>query len=45
VGKKTRVALDGGLSVIACIGEKLEERKSGKTMTVIDRQLNAIKGY
>jgi triosephosphate isomerase (TIM) len=28
--------------VIACIGEKLAERESGKTFEVIDRQLQAI---
>ena len=28
--------------MIACIGEKLEERESGKTFEVIARQLQAI---
>lgn len=39
-----RLALDTGLKVIACIGEKLEERESGDTMKVIERQLDAITG-
>ena len=31
VGRKTKNALDNGLSVMACIGEKLDERESGRT--------------
>jgi triosephosphate isomerase len=42
VGKKVKLSLDNGVSVIACIGEKLDERESGKTMDVCLRQLNAI---
>jgi triosephosphate isomerase len=42
VAKKTKISLDSGLSVIACIGEKLEERESGKTMDVCLSQLDAI---
>lgn len=42
VGQKVKVALSKGLSVIACIGETLEERKSDKTMEVCIRQLKAI---
>lgn len=42
VANKVRLALDNGLQVIACIGEKLEEREANETMTVIDRQLTAI---
>ena len=34
VGRKTRNALDNGLSVMACIGEKLDERESGRTNEV-----------
>lgn len=43
VGLKTRRALDNGLSVIACIGEYLEERESGRTREVNERQLAAIR--
>lgn len=42
VGKKTAVAVAAGMSVIACIGEKLEHRESGKTMEVCAAQLAAI---
>ncbi|CAO3696929.1 unnamed protein product [Rhizopus stolonifer] len=42
VGEKTRFALDAGVSVIACIGEKLEEREAGTTNDVVARQMQAI---
>lgn len=42
VADKTAYALSKGLSVIACIGELLEEREAGKTMEVNERQLAAI---
>lgn len=42
VGDKVKHALDSGLSVLPCIGEKLEERESGKTEEVVFRQLKAI---
>jgi len=42
VAKKTKVALDGGLNVILCIGESAEERRDGKTEEVCSRQLQAI---
>lgn len=45
VASKTRIALDTGLKVIACIGEKLEERESNETMKVVERQLDAINGF
>lgn len=35
-------ALESGLKVIACIGETLEERESGKTEEVVFRQLKAL---
>lgn len=44
VAEKVRIALNTGLSVIACIGEKLEERESNKTMEIVQGQLEAIKG-
>ena len=43
VATKTRLALEGGMSVLACIGETLEERESGNTRAVNERQLNAIR--
>jgi triosephosphate isomerase len=35
-------ALDCGLNLIPCIGEKLEEREAGKTEEVCFTQLKAI---
>ena len=43
VASKVKIALENGLQVMACIGEKLEERKSGKTDAVNARQLSAIR--
>lgn len=42
IADKVEYALSKGLSVIACIGELLEERENGKTMEVNQRQLSAI---
>mmetsp|Transcript_27379 Transcript_27379/g.27608 ORF Transcript_27379/g.27608 Transcript_27379/m.27608 type:complete len:272 (-) Transcript_27379:115-930(-) len=42
VGKKTKAAITAGLSAIACIGEQLADRQSGKTMAVCAEQLAAI---
>lgn len=30
-----RIAIDHGLHVIACFGEKLEDRESGNTLKVV----------
>lgn len=43
VGKKVAAALKENLSVIACVGEKLEEREADKTMEVIKAQLEGIR--
>lgn len=43
VAKKTKIAVDHGMTVLACIGELLEERESGRTKDVNTRQLNAIR--
>lgn len=40
---KAAAALKNGLSVVACVGENLQERESNVTMEVIVRQLNAFK--
>eukprot|EP00355_Strombidium_rassoulzadegani_P000613 CAMPEP_0168612854 /NCGR_PEP_ID=MMETSP0449_2-20121227/3139_1 /TAXON_ID=1082188 /ORGANISM="Strombidium rassoulzadegani, Strain ras09" /LENGTH=201 /DNA_ID=CAMNT_0008653447 /DNA_START=29 /DNA_END=634 /DNA_ORIENTATION=- len=45
VAKKTKTALDHGFTVLACIGELLEHRESGKTREVNERQLNAIREH
>ena len=44
IGEKVKYALSVGLKVIACIGEKLDERKAGKTEEVVYRQMQAIVG-
>lgn len=41
VNKKIRAALCAGLVPIACIGETLQERESGETLSVLERQLRA----
>lgn len=39
VGKKILAALKSGLTPIVCVGEKLEERESGKTFAVNEKQI------
>lgn len=41
VNNKVRAVLDGGLIPIICVGETLEERESGQTLAVVERQLLA----
>ena len=43
IAEKIGFALSEGLHVIACIGEKLEERESGRTMDVVFAQMAAFK--
>ena len=43
VASKTKFATDGGVGVIWCCGESLEERESGKTIAVIEKQLSELK--
>ena len=42
IAKKTSYALSKGLGVIACVGEKLEERESNKTTEVVFEQMQAF---
>lgn len=42
IGQKVKHALEQGMHLIPCIGEKLEEREAGKTNEVCFRQLKAI---
>jgi triosephosphate isomerase len=42
VADKTKASIANGLSVIACVGESLQERESGVTNEVVERQLEAI---
>ncbi|HOW86883.1 MAG TPA: triose-phosphate isomerase [Candidatus Aminicenantes bacterium] len=39
VGRKTRAALESGLTPIVCVGEVLEERDAGRALERIDAQL------
>jgi len=39
IAEEIGTALQEGMSVIACVGEKLEERKAGKTMDIVTEQL------
>ena len=43
VAKKTKYALEKGLNVILCIGEKLDEREAGTTNNVLKAQMDACK--
>ncbi len=43
VASKTKVATDGGVGVIWCCGESLEQREANKTIDVIEGQLKALK--
>jgi len=43
VNARLKAALEEGLLPVFCVGEKLEERKSGQTFTVIERQLKGLK--
>lgn len=42
VANKVKAALDGGLGVVLCCGETLEQRESNKTMDVVLAQLGAV---
>ncbi|CAG8976112.1 hypothetical protein HYALB_00002392 [Hymenoscyphus albidus] len=43
VASKTKAALDGGVGVIFCCGESLEQREANETVKVVTRQLAAVK--
>jgi triosephosphate isomerase len=42
VARRTRAALDAGLSVIACVGEVEGEREAGETEAVLRRQVSVL---
>ncbi len=45
VNKKVKAAISNGLAVIMCVGEKLEQRKSGETFRHIEKQVvNGLAG-
>ena len=43
-GRKVRALLQGGLTPLLCVGEKIEQRESGETIEVVERQLAALDG-
>ncbi len=42
--KKVRALLDGGLTPLLCVGEKIEQREAGSTLAVVSGQLDALTG-
>ena len=44
VQKRTRAALDAGLTVILCVGEYLEQREQGITAEIVDMQVKVALG-
>ncbi|TKA21899.1 Triosephosphate isomerase [Salinomyces thailandicus] len=42
VGRKTKNAIDGGVGVILCCGETLEQREANQTIDVVTAQLKAV---
>ena len=42
VASKTATAIKGGINVILCCGESLEQRDAGKTLEVVQHQLKAV---
>lgn len=42
IASKTKNALDKGIRVVLCIGESLEEREKGETISVVTNQLGAV---
>ncbi|MBW3541356.1 MAG: triose-phosphate isomerase [Planctomycetes bacterium] len=41
INRKVVASLHGGLDVVLCVGELLEEREAGRTEAVLDQQLSA----
>jgi len=42
IAEKIKAAVDAGLKVMICCGEKKEDRESGKTMEVVSSQLTPV---
>jgi len=42
VAKKAAAIYDGGLTLVHCVGEKLEERDAGQTLAVVQKQLDEL---
>ena len=43
-GRKVLALLEAGLTPMLCVGERLEERESGETISVVNRQLGVLEG-
>jgi len=43
IAKKVKLALESNLSIIACVGETLQQREQNEQINVVTKQLNAIK--
>ncbi len=43
--EKVKLALEGGLKVILCVGENLEEREAGKHFDVVGSQVKNVLGH
>jgi triosephosphate isomerase (TIM) len=43
IARKARAIYKGGLTLIHCVGEKLEERDSNQTLNVVKQQLDELK--
>jgi len=44
LARKVRAVIGGGLELIYCVGETLEEREAGRTQEVVDRQITEVLG-
>ncbi|MCS7212891.1 MAG: triose-phosphate isomerase [Candidatus Calescibacterium sp.] len=44
IKKKVHSAASNGILPVLCVGETLEQRKSGKTLEIIEKQLEALEG-
>lgn len=42
IGKKAHAIYSGGLILVHCVGEKLEERDANKTFSVVEQQLDEL---
>jgi len=40
--RKAKALIAAGLTPLLCVGEKIEEREAGKTLSVVERQLGAL---
>lgn len=45
VAKRAHAAFEGGLAVIACVGETEAEREAGETETVLRRQVSVLEAH